>query len=628
MTLIERIFRGKAADKPAAEVAVMAATDELEGLYQRVMRYEKTPPPANEAVQMVNDFNRQVRAFAAAQYDEFNADLAGTYGSPNTEIFPNLYSARSRTRTLAKDTPQGKAVVRTFENYVIGDKYFEMEMQFGEYDDTDNFTEDKKVNRVVEKHWKNFLKRANFTVGGTSAAFECGRMIEAEMVTAGNLICRLFRDYPNNPYGFAVEFYEADRLQETFQGKADNGNPIRASIEYDIKYPTRPVAYHILTKHPAEFTVMTGNGKVYRERVPAEDIILYSNLRERAEQDIGMTELDAAVQTIWRNQQFVKALTLVAIASHIRAFVLEKDLPNGLNLPDSLREQFINSQEYLNGQTGGIPTGSNGPDPIQDQQRNGMPTQAYKPGMERTLPPGVKAKVVGSEFPTVASVGFRQDNGNDVALATGVSSQHATANYQNLGFMAALMCQEPFQRFCRIRQKNHVDGRLDRIFREWLISSIKKGIFDDEGVPLKMSKLDDYCECAHFKGAGFPFINPLVQAQAIILLCEAGHITRQQAQDMLPNGMAFEKLLRNLKKEKDELQANGLNYGDVDATRPQMSKGEPGQTVAAPGAPEAATGGQADIPPKTKTPNPLNRGLQRLGLSIQELISSSMNGEH
>ncbi len=625
MSLFQRIF----GDKP--ESAPASVTDEAEGLYRQVMKYERTPPPVNEAVRMVDDFNRQVRAFAAAQYDEFNADLAGTYGSPNTEIFPYLYAARSRTRTLAKDTPQGKAVVRTFQNYVIGHKYFELEMQYGKYDDSENFTEDKKVNRIFEKHWKKFMKRENFTTSGQIAGFEAGRMIEGAMVREGNLIVRLRRNFKHNDFGFAVDLYEADRLQETFQGKADNGNPIRASIEYDKEYPTRPVAYHILTKHPAEFAVMTADGKMWRERVPMQDIILYSNLRERAEQDIGMTELDAAVQTIWRNQQFVKALTLVAIASHIRAFVLEKDLPNGLDIPQERREEFYNGLNALNALSGGIPgVAPAESDPIQNQQGSGQPTQPYKPGMERTLPPGYKMKTVGSEFPNANQAEFRQKNGEDVALATGISAQHATGNFQNLGFMAALMCQEPFQRFCRIRQKNHVDGRLDRIFREWTISCIKKGIFDDEGITISMSKLDDYCDAAHFKGAGFPFINPLVQAQAIILLCESGHITRQQAQDMLPDGMSFEKILRNLKKEKDELAINGLNYGDVDATRPTMGKGEPGQTVAAPSAAGTAPGGSADIPPKTKTSNPVRGGwtLQRLGTSIKELIESSQNGEH
>ena len=608
--------------------APAASEPELEGLYRQVMKYEKTPPPLNEGIRMVDEFNRMTRAFAAAQYDEFNADLAGTYGSANTEIFPYLYATRSRTRTLAKDTPQGKAVVRTFQNYVAGERYFELEMQYGEYDDDNNFTEDKKINRVVEKHWKRFMRRENFTTGGMIAGFEAGRMIEGAMVREGNLICRLRRDFKLNPYGFAVDFYEADRLQETFQGKADSGGEIRASIEYDVTYKTRPVAYHILTKHPAEFAVLTSDAKVWRERVPANDVILYSNLRERAEQDIGMTELDAAVQTIWRNQQFVKALTLVAIASHIRAFILEKDLPNGIDIPQERREEFFNGLNVVNA-VAGISSGEAlGNDPIQNQQASGQPQQVYHPGQERTLPPGYKAKVIGSEFPNANQAEFRQKNGEDVALATGISTQHATANFQNLGFMAALMCQEPFQRFCKIRQKNHVDGRLDRIFREWMISCIKKGIFDDEGVTVRMTDLDDVCESAHFKGVGFPFINPLVQAQAIILLNEAGHLTRQQVQDQLPHGMSFEKILRTLKKENQEMLANGLPYALVDATRPTMSKGEPGQTTPAPNAAESAPGGAADIPPKTKTSNPLNRGLARLGLSIQELISSSMNGEH
>ena len=46
----------------------------------------------------------------------------GTYGKANTEIFTDFYKVWARARTLAKDTPQGKAILRTHRNNIVGHK--------------------------------------------------------------------------------------------------------------------------------------------------------------------------------------------------------------------------------------------------------------------------------------------------------------------------------------------------------------------------------------------------------------------------------------------------------------------------------------------------------------------------
>jgi hypothetical protein len=50
-----------------------------------------------------------------------NRDFAGTYTSANVEMLSSNSWVRARARTLAEDTPQGKAIMRRFKNNVTGD---------------------------------------------------------------------------------------------------------------------------------------------------------------------------------------------------------------------------------------------------------------------------------------------------------------------------------------------------------------------------------------------------------------------------------------------------------------------------------------------------------------------------
>ena len=613
---------------------------ELE-LLRSVRNWRNQPPTKEEALRSLMSFDRMVRSYSAGQFDEYNADFKGTLGSPNSEIFPGLYTIRARNRTLEKDTPQGKAVVRTFQNNVVGERLFKLDMRVGKYAQKTNevtgktetvFQEEEETNRGIESFWKWFTKQDNFTIRKTMSGMESGRVVEGSLVTVGSVICRLHKDYPGNEIKFAVDFLESDRLQETYQGfsgkdgKFGVDNPIRGSIEYDKKWGY-PVAYWLLVRHPGDslygnntypLGTTPGNPINFREQVPANEIIHINNLRNRPEQDVGMTEFDAATQAIWRNAQFNKALTLCAIASHIRAFVIEKKLPTGIDMPHEMMERIETAM--LNFGTAGA-LGGSGNNPVQSQQGSGTPMDTLRPGQERTLDYGQEAKILAPEFPSAESHEFRLDNHREVAIACGISYQHASGDYQNLGFIAGLMCQIPFQDWCKIRQVHLVECWISRLFREALRAGIMAGWFDKRGFDkVVMSRLEEFCDAAHFKGKRWAFVNPLVQAQTLILLMEAQIMSPQQVQDELPDGVAIEDLYAMIADAKAEAEKHGVGIGDVDVTRPTMPKGEPGQTDPAPTS-------SAQPPPKSKPANPV-RGLNRLVIPTESLLAMSVNGEH
>lgn len=45
------------------------------------------------------------------------------------------------------------------------------------------------------------------------------------------------------------------------------------------------------------------------------------------------------------------------------------------------------------------------------------------------------------------------------------------------------------------------------------------------------------------------FPNPLKQAQSLVLLKQSGHLTQQQVEDELPNGISFEQFVKDLEDE-------------------------------------------------------------------------------
>ena len=150
-----------------------------------------------------------------------------------------------------------------------------------------------------------------------------------------------------------------------------------------------------------------------------------------------------------------------------------------------------------------------------------------------------------------------------------------------------------------------------------------------------MSRLEEYVDGAKFKGQAWEFVNPLVEAQTLILLCEAGHLTRQDVQDRLTQGKKFSELKAILKQEFEELAEAGLPYGQAEATEPGVNK--EGDSPPGTEKPEAAgtqEGGNAQPTPKSKKALPKSRTARsyatrqrgEIDATTSRLIDHSMNG--
>ncbi|MDE2019837.1 MAG: phage portal protein [Patescibacteria group bacterium] len=572
------------------------------------------------------------RSFDAASADNFTADFKGSYLSPNTEMFPATYTARARGRTLVNNTAHGKGLMRVYADNVVGDDPFELEMAVGKKSADGSFQEEEETNTAIEQWWRRFCRKENFTADRRMDFMEAMRVVEMARAHPGSCLCREYFGFPSE-FGFAVRFLEQDRLQEVFTGTSGKdgmfgaGNPIRASREYHKEFDY-VLAYWILDKHPGELFSQTpvfqnGKAQAFRVQIPATEIIEFSNLRMRPEQDIGMTELDATILPLWRIHQYDKSLTLSSIASASKPWWIEEAVATGMELPSEIRELIDNYR--LNGGVGSTDTGKN---PVQTQQGVGTPVTRVSPASREKMPPGMSLKWADPKFPIEAAHDFRLDNLRDVSTATVGSYQQVTGDYQNLGFIAGLMSQQAFQRNMRVRQKSLIED-LRRLFRDALKSSIKSGYFEKRGQEILITRLEEYVDAARFKGQNWPFINPLVEMQTLILGSEAGHLTRQQVQDRLENGMKFSELKAVLEQEMKELDKAGLPYAHEMAANPMISKGgalPPGTEKPEPSG--LADGGSAQPTPKSKVARPTARKRGQIDETTRSLIEMSRNGEH
>ena len=563
------------------------------------------------------------RAYEGAITDSYNVGFRSTYGSSDAEIMSSLYQVRGRARTIAKDTPHGKNIVRNVENNVVGHRGFRLKMRLGKKaksGNKDKFTPETDLNEEIERLYKLAGKPENFTVRRNMSRMAAFRIMEASAFRDGFIMLRHHRGFIYNDFSYAVELLEGDRLQDSYMGRADiTGNPIRFSIELHPIYKF-PVAFWILSRHPGDpfGSYPSESSNVWRERIDADEIILYNNLADRAEQTIGFPELDSGIQHMFRDAQYEKAMTLAAIASCCKPFWIEKLFPTGMNFDAELFNDFVtNASARVAAQMGETDAGL-GSGAAARQQGIGARTSTEVPAGTKVMEWGEKLQQIDPKFPIEAASGFKRDNLHAVAASVGQSYQQVSGDFQNLGFSASRASQLPQQDNYKVRQEHFKDMVVIPEFRERIRAAIMAGM-----LKAPMSRLDEIVECAHFQGVRWPFVNPLQDVQATILQLEAGLVSRQQVQNELEDGVSIEDLYRMIEEDKECQEEHGLDLDSEDVTKPTVKQGLPGEVLPAPS--DAAQPASA-----TKLANPVRRrGMSTLTanlLAMQGDGGASLNG--
>ena len=553
-----------------------------------VIRSPVALPQHAEILRELKSHNKkQSRMYDSAVTTQLNMDFPSTYGSPNAELLTSLYISRNRARTLVKDYPIAKGIVRNDRNNVVGDDPFRLEMKVGTRDANGKLTLESDINEMIEAAWKEAGDPEFCTVRKTWSRLELYHMVESEVMTAGGVLARHYNGFDND-FGYAIDCLEIDRLDQNYMGKSEAGNDIRFSIEFDAN--GAPVAYWILTRHPGDVfgytKLATGKPNVWRIRVPADEMIHFANMRDRAEQDVGMTELDSVIQQLHRDRQFDIAHVYAAIWASCKPFFIVQEFPTGLPYagdPSMLMNQAGGGGEAISG--GASDAKGGGANRVKVQE----------PASGEILPWGQKPMLVDPKFPVESAVGFKKNNLEAVGMGVGQSYAAVSNDYTGLSFSAARMAAIPERDNYKVRQKHMIASFVQKHFRQWLKNAMLTPYFQERfGKSLPMSRYKEFCRAAHFHGKRWGYINPLQDAQTDILLVEAGFRAPQEVRAESENEGSIEDVYRHISEAKEIADDYGLNFGG-DATLPTVAKGPPTDeettSVAAP-APPAKTGGK------------------------------------
>ena len=170
-------------------------------------------------------------------------------------------------RMSARDLERNNDYVRRYFNLlvenVIGHKGIGLQIRATGGDGR----QDLRANDIIEDRWRKWGRSC--TVCGRYTWIDVQKLALRAMARDGEILIYMPPAWRKNEAGFALQLIEADHLDLDLNIDLRNGSRIIMGVEMDEF--RRPVAYHVLAKHPAD-TVAHALAK-YRRRLPAEDVI-------------------------------------------------------------------------------------------------------------------------------------------------------------------------------------------------------------------------------------------------------------------------------------------------------------------------------------------------------------------
>jgi lambda family phage portal protein len=486
---------------------------------------------------------RIMRMYEAAVTNNLNSDFTVSITSANAEILTSISAARSRARKLERDNPYGRAILETFQDNVAGDEPFRLEMKVGKWVDNE-FIEESETNRLIEAAWEEAGMPENCTVRRDMSRAEVDWQAITALVRDGGILARHYRAFPNNPFNYAIEPIEVDRLDHFWaRPQTGSGNEVQFSIEMDEYHAA--IAYHLLTKHPGDVFAWSASAK-YRERVPAENIIALFDIRTRAGQYVGMPRFASIIQRLHRIDQFDIAHVTAAIWASCKPFFITQEFPTAMEyVPDFIKTAMQNAMAG-------------------DAEGEGDKIANVEPGTGEILAYGQKPVLVDPKFPVEAAVGFKKDNLRAAAAGSGAAYHMIANDLENVNFSSGRLGLQQFQDTCKKLQRHFIVNYRRPHFNVWLKYAILSGELPIELLP----RLKELQKAAKFFGRRWPYVNPLQDAQADILRVNAGLTSRGRVIAESDRGGDVEEVDAEIASDRKIDESHDLDFTNPEATKP------------------------------------------------------------
>lgn len=428
---------------------------------------------------------------AACRYhhgrEVYRTYLAGETKGPDNNFRP-------RTRTVEADIRQAGALVtarcrdqyqnnsyiaggveRMIHNVVRGGirTRFQLRKKDGEL----NAELNAELNKQLHELRKTWARRYMDVTGQDSERVLQKLILRHQWIDGGILIHRVIDDSVPGVVPLRLEFIETAQLDKLVDGTLPNGNTARRGIEAD---PVgRPVAYHVLDRHPGDYML---RGRNASRRILAEDIIHVYD-RRFASQYSGISWLAAVVMEAfkmhdYRNIEFDGARTAAAFV----AFV-ESTMP-GFQL--------------------GLKPGGQA-DPSGDQAQETDRPSEIRTNMIQYLPAGTKAHLASHNRPGNNYEPFIKDSLRSQSTGLNMSFEAFANNYSDSTYASARSGSMEERLSYRDQQLFLVEKPLDRINLWFLEAAVLARLVTIPGFAANKTQVLDQLL---YELPGWPWVDP------------------------------------------------------------------------------------------------------------------------
>ena len=344
--------------------------------------------------------------------------------------------------------------------------------------------------------WTDCADAAGLTDFYGLQALACRAMLEG-----GEALVRLRYRRPEDglPVALQLQVLEPEHLPVTLNTQAENGNVIRAGIEFDRL--GRRVAYHLYRSHPEDgvFAPMSGAGGLQTARVKADEILhLFRPLRPG--QIRGEPWLARALVKLQELDQYDDAeLVRKKTAAMFAGFITR-----------------LGPEDHLMGEGAA--------------DQNGVALAGLEPGTLQILEPGEDVRFsqpadVGGSYSDFLRMQFRA-----VAAAMGVTYEQLTGDLTQVNYSSIRAGLLEFRRRVEALQHGVIVHQLCRpIWQAWMEQAVLEGALVMPGFARGgPARRRGYLACKWIP-QGWQWVDPEKEFKALQLAIRSGLMSRSEA---------------------------------------------------------------------------------------------------
>tara|TARA_R110000823_G_scaffold2482_4_gene10069 strand:- start:50 stop:1531 length:1482 start_codon:yes stop_codon:yes gene_type:complete len=452
------------------------------------------------------------RSYAGAQRGRLFADFLSSSKSADAELGPALRTLRDRSRELSRNDSYVKRYLHLLSANVVGTKGIRLSCKARD----DNGQLDIVGNQIIEREFAKWCKKQNCTVTGKLSFVDAQQLFVTTLARDGEVLVKHVKTN-ENPYGYSIQFIEADHLDEEYDLKLKDSGSIRMGVE--VNTVGRPLAYHLFKNHPYEGSTYQTVASEKYQRIESDELI-HAFLQERPEMTRGVPWTSTAMDKIHTLNGYRQAeLTASRLAACKMGFYTS---PAG--------DGYVGD----------------------DTQDTYTPIMEAEPGTFEQLPSGMDFKSFEPNHPTTAFADFEK------AILMGISSglnisYHSLANdlsSVNYSSIRAGSLEDRAQ--FGVIQEFVVAHFIEPVFREWLEMAMTTN-----QIPLPMTRFDKFADSATFIPRSWSYVDPQKEIQANILGLKSGQVTMSDIQSTY--GRDVEELFEQHDREKKLAEQYGVS---------------------------------------------------------------------